>query len=116
MGSKALFHSGNVLHTPSKAPVYMATHTPNTTPTISSHFGTDFFMKSRTTTMIDTTMKPAKNTTPQVITENGLCKSKAKRSGLCKPASASTISNSKPTITATGAIRWPTLRMLTASG
>ena len=62
------------------------------------------------------TMKAARNTTPQVITENGLCSSSAKRSGLCKPASASIIRSTRPTMTTTGAITWPALRMLTASG
>ena len=116
MGSSALFHSGNVLHTPSRAPVYMATATPNTTPAISSHTGTRFFMKSRTTTTSDITVKPPRNTTPQVMTDPKFVSSRAKRSGFMRPAFASNISKHRPMITTIGATRCPILRIDTASG
>ena len=83
---------------------------------MSSHTGTDFFRKSSTTTTRATTVKPPKNTTPHVITEPKLVSSSAKRSGLCRPPSASNMSSTRPTMTAMGAMRCPTLRIDTASG
>ena len=61
-------------------------------------------------------MKTARNTTPHVMTEPKLPSRKAKRSGLWKPAVASTISSSRPITTVTGAMTRPMRIMFTACG
>ena len=78
--------------------------------------GTLRFRMSSTSATSATTVNTARMTTPQVMTEPKFDSKSAKRSGLCKPAVASNISRNRPMITTTGAMKWPILRMLTASG
>ena len=116
MGSSALFQSGKVFATPSSAPVYTATHRPSATPAISSAFGSAFFRMSSSAIAKATSVNPARKTTPQLMTDPKLDSRRANRSGLCRPASASSMSSSRPAMTTAGAIRCPARRMLTASG
>ena len=94
----------------------MATQMPSTAPTISSHMGTRRFFRSMISATSATITNAARMTTPQVITDPKLVSSSAKRSGLCRPALASNINSTRPTMTTIGAIQWPSLRMVTASG
>ena len=106
-GRMALFHSGKPSHTPSKQPVYTATHKPMTMPAMSSHCGTVFFKRSISSAMRASTTNAARNTTPQVMTDPKLVSSSAKRSGWVNPAWASNMSRHRPMTTTTGAMMRP---------
>ena len=54
--------------------------------------------------------------TPSVMTDPGFMTRKMKRNGLCRPASASTMSMTRPMPMKIGARMRPATRMRTASG
>ena len=81
-----------------------------------SHFGTRFLSISRTATASATGMYTQMKYTPSVITEPGFEMSQKKRSGLCRPASASNMSMSRPMPTKMGAMMRPATRIFTLSG
>ena len=83
----------------------MATHTASARPATLTHFGTLRPARVSTSAANAASMNSDRNTTPQVMTDRGLESSRAKRSGSCKPASASSMSSTSPMPTAIGAIR-----------
>ena len=85
-------------------------------PTHVSPFGPGFFSTSSSAETSATGMNTQMKYTPSVITEPGLAMSQKKRSGLCRPASASNINMTRPIPRKIGAMIRPATRIFTLSG